>query len=306
MTENVIIIGSGPAGLSAAIYTAREGFSPLVIGGFEAGGQLELTSVVENMPGFPEGVNGPDLITLMRKQAERFGARFIDQHVTSVNFKIKPFKVYSENNSYDATCVIVATGASTKWLGIDSERKFVGKGVSSCATCDAPLFKNKNVIVVGGGDTALEDAIFLTRFAKSVTVVHRRGELRASKIMQDHAFANPKITFTFNTTLKEIKGNGTVNSVVLTDTTSNKDREMATDGVFIAIGHEPNSSVFRGQLTVDDQGYIVTKDEVKTEIDGIYVAGDVADRVYKQAGTASGSGIKAALEVRSYLSRLQK
>ena len=306
MTENVIIIGSGPAGLSAAIYTAREGFSPLVIGGFEAGGQLELTSVVENMPGFPEGVNGPDLITLMRKQAERFGARFIDQNVTSVNFKIKPFKVYSENNSYDATCVIVATGASTKWLGIDSERKFVGKGVSSCATCDAPLFKNKNVIVVGGGDTALEDAIFLTRFAKSVTVVHRRGELRASKIMQDHAFANPKITFTFNTTLKEIKGNGTVNSVVLTDTTSNKDREMATDGVFIAIGHEPNSSVFRGQLTVDDQGYIVTKDEVKTEIDGIYVAGDVADRVYKQAGTASGSGIKAALEVRSYLSRLQK
>ncbi len=306
MTENVIIIGSGPAGLSAAIYTAREGFSPLVIGGFEAGGQLELTSVVENMPGFPEGVNGPDLITLMRKQAERFGARFIDQNVTSVNFKIKPFKVYSENNSYDATCVIVATGASTKWLGIDSERKFVGKGVSSCATCDAPLFKNKNVIVVGGGDTALEDAIFLTRFAKSVTVVHRRGELRASKIMQDHAFANPKITFTFNTTLKEIKGNGTVNSVVLTDTTSNKDREMAIDGVFIAIGHEPNSSVFRGQLTVDDQGYIVTKDEVKTEIDGIYVAGDVADRVYKQAGTASGSGIKAALEVRSYLSRLQK
>jgi thioredoxin reductase (NADPH) len=305
VVEDLIIIGSGPAGLSAAIYTAREDFKPIVVSGTNAGGQLLLTTSVENFPGFPDGVYGSELIDLMRKQAEKFGARFVDGDVTNVDFKSRPFKVYVGNTLYEANSVIVATGASAKWLGIESEKRFIGKGVSSCATCDAPFFKNKNVIVVGGGDTALEDAIFLTKFASSVSIVHRRDSLRASKIMQERAASNEKIKFIWNTVVEEIEGDAKVTGVKLRNVATNEVSEIPIDGVFVAIGYSPNTSIFKDQLKLDEQGYIITIDEVKTDIEGIYVAGDVADRYYRQAATAAAAGVKAALHVREYLGQLK-
>ncbi len=300
MVEKVIIIGGGPAGLSAAIYTAREGFQPLVISGFEAGGQLLLTTMVENIPGFPDGVMGPDYIAMMRRQAERFGARFIDSNADAVDLKQRPFAIKVEGKAYNADALIIATGANAKWLGIESEQRFMGRGVSSCGTCDGPFFKGKDVIVVGGGDTAMEDSLFLTRFARSVTIVHRRDALRASRIMAERAVSNPKIKVMFNSAIEEITGDARVTGVRIRDLATGKTAEMPIDGVFIAIGHAPNTQLFKGQLPLDENGYLVTSDEVLTGIDGVYVAGDVSDHYYRQAATAAGSGVKAALRVREY------
>lgn len=304
MVEKLIILGGGPAGLSAAIYTAREGFDPLVIAGFNAGGQLLLTTVVENFPGFPEGIMGPDIIVKMRKQAEKFGARSIDANATAIDLSKRPYRVTADEKTYEAECIIIATGANAKWLGLESERRFMGKGVSSCATCDAAFFKNKDVIVVGGGDTAMEDSLFLTRFAKSVTIVHRRDEFRASKIMTERVKSHPKIKIIWNSAIEEIKGGVHVESVWIKNLVTNQVAEMKIDGVFVAIGYTPNTEIFKGQLKLDDLGYIVTKDEVLTDLEGVYVAGDVADRFYRQAATASGSGVKAALHAREYLQRM--
>ncbi len=304
MPEKLIIIGGGPAGLSAAIYAAREGFEPLVIAGFAAGGQLLLTTVVENYPGFPDGIDGPEIIMQMRTQAEKFGTRFINENATGVDFSAKPYKVYVDEKAYEAQSVIVATGADSVWLGIESEKKLMGKGVSSCATCDGPFYKGKDVVVVGGGDTAMEDSIFLTRFANSVTVVHRRDILRASKIMQEKAKSNQKIKFIWNSTIDEIKGDAKVSSVVIKDLNTGVKTELQVQGVFIAIGHRPNTDIFKGKLKIDEKGYLVTENEVETGIEGVYVAGDVFDSYYRQAVTASSSGVKAALRVREYLSDL--
>ena len=305
MVENVIIIGSGPAGLSAAIYTSREGFNPLLIAGSIAGGQLLLTTVVENMPGFPDGVQGPELVELMRKQAEKFGTRFVNEDVTDVDFNSKPFKVRTASKEYEALTVIVATGASPKTLGIPSESKFFGHGVSTCGTCDGPFFKNKDVIVAGGGDTAMEDSLFLTRFCKSVTIIHRRDRFRASKIMQDKVMSSPKIKVIWNSEITEIIGNASVAGVKIKDIPTGKVADMPIGGVFIAIGHSPSTGFLNGKLKLDDLGYVVTHNEVLTDIEGVYVAGDNVDRYYRQAGTASSSGIKAALHVREYLQKLE-
>lgn len=304
--ENVVIIGSGPAGLTAALYTAREDFKPLIISGTSAGGQLLLTTTVENYPGFPDGVLGPDLIEFMRKQAEKFGARFADGDVKDIDMSSRPFKIETSNGTYTAKSIVIATGASARWLGIESEKKFIGKGVSSCGTCDAPFFKNKNVIVVGGGDTAMEDSNFLTKFANSVTIVHRRNEFRASKIMQERTLSNPKIKVIFDTTIEEILGDTKVSGVKLRNVKTNETTTMPIDGVFMAIGYTPNTSFLSGKLAMDEQGYIKTNDEVKTDIEGVFAAGDVADRKYRQAITASASGAKAALEVREYLFKIEK
>jgi thioredoxin reductase (NADPH) len=302
--EDLIIIGSGPAGYTAAIYAAREDFKPLVISGITAGGQLMLTSSVENYPGFVEGIMGPELMETLRKQAEKFGTRFVNDNVTDVDLSGKPFKVLTGDATYLANCIIIATGASAKWLGIESEKRFIGKGVSSCATCDGFFYKNKNVVVVGGGDTAMEDSLFLTRFASSVTIVHRRDQFRASVIMQQRVKANPKIKIMFNTVVDEITGNERVSGVKLRDVLTGKTTAMEIDGVFAAIGYTPNTAFLKGKLETDEQGYLVTKNEVETAIEGVFVAGDVADRRYRQAVTAAGSGAKAALEARAYLENL--
>lgn len=304
MVEKVIIIGSGPAGLSAAIYTAREGFKPLVLAGSTGGGQLELTTVVENFPAFPEGVMGPELVQKMKKQSERFGTRFVYEDVSSVDFSSRPFKITAGGNEYETESVIIATGANAKMLGIESEKRFIGRGVSTCGTCDGPFFKGKEVIVVGGGDTAMEDANFITNFANSVTIVHRRDSFRASKIMQDRTSANRKIKVIWNSAVEEILGDQKVTGVRLKNLETGQISEMPIDGVFMAIGYAPNTTVFRGKMKLDDQGYIITNDEVLTDIEGVYVAGDVADKVYRQAITASSSGVKCALHVREYIAKL--
>ncbi len=305
MVEDLIIIGSGPAGLTAALYTAREDFKPLVITGVNAGGQLLLTTTVENFPAFPDGVYGSELVDLMRKQAEKFGSRFVAEDVMSVDLSSKPFKVKTSSAEYQAKSVIVATGASAKWLGIPSEQRFIGKGVSSCATCDAPFFKNKNVVVVGGGDTAMEDSIFLTKFTNSVTIIHRRDAFRASKIMQERALSNPKIKVIWDSAIDEVLGDSKVTGIKIKNLKTGETQQMNIDGVFVAIGYQPNTKYLAGSLALDDQGYIITKDEVKTDIEGVFVAGDVADRRYRQAITAAGSGAKAALEAREYLQKLE-
>lgn len=305
MVEKVIIIGSGPAGLSAAIYTAREGFEPLLVSGSASGGQLMLTTVVENMPGFPEGVQGPELIEMMRKQAERFGTRFVDDDVTDLDLSSKPFKVKTASKDYEAQTLIIATGASSRVLGIESEKRLMGHGVSTCATCDGPFYKNKNVMVIGGGDTAMEDSLFLTRFCNSVTIVHRRDAFRASKAMQDKVLSSAKIKVIWNSEVVEILGDKAVSGIRLKDNTG-KTTEMQIDGVFLAIGHVPTTGFLKGKLKLDEQGYIVTHDEVLTDLDGVYIAGDNADKFYRQAGTASSSGIKAALRVREYFQKQQK
>ena len=302
--RNVIIIGSGPAGLTAAIYTARANLKPLVIEGLEAGGQLMLTTLVENWPGHRDGIDGPDLMGAMREQAQRFGAEIIRGNVTSVDLTAQPFAVKTSDANYESRTLIIATGASARLLGLPSERALLGHGVSTCATCDGYFFRGKPIAVVGGGDSAMEEAIFLTRFASHVTVIHRRSALRASKIMQDKAFANPKISFEWNTEIDEIKdtGKGEVTSMLLRNSVTGERKELVVDGVFVAIGHTPNTSLFTGQLEMDATGYLVTHHGAHTNVAGVFAAGDVQDHIYRQAVTAAGSGCMAAIDAERFLS----
>lgn len=299
--ENVVIIGSGPAGLTAAIYTARSELKPIVISGMQPGGQISQTTLVENYPGFIDGIMGPDLMDNMRKQAEKFGTRFIDENVVEVDFRNRPFKIKTETKTIETKAVIIATGATAKWLDVPGEKELIGKGVSGCATCDGFFFKGKDVIVVGGGDTAMEDSIFLTKFANSVTVVHRRDQLRASKIMQERALANPKIKFIWDSVITEIKGKDKVEVVKIKNIKTNEEKEMKIDGVFVAIGHSPATEIFKGQIEIDENGYIIKKKNTETSVEGVFVAGDVADPRYKQAIAAAGEGCKAAIDVERYL-----
>ncbi len=300
--EKVIIIGSGPAGLTAAIYLSRANLNPLMIEGWGAGGQLMLTTEVENYPGFPEGVMGPDLMVNFRKQAEKFGTRFITEDVTKVDFSKRPFIVEIEDKVYKALSVVVSTGATAKLLGLESEKKLMGHGVSTCATCDGAFFKGKIICVVGGGDSAIEEAVFLTRFADKVYVIHRRDKLRASKIMQDKAFKNTKIEFIWDSTICDVLGDKKVTGVLLENLKTGDKKQLDLDGVFIAIGHNPNIDIFKGQMELDHQGYIHTQGKgSKTNIEGIFACGDVQDHVYRQAITAAGSGCMAALDTERYL-----
>lgn len=305
---DVIIIGSGPAGYTSAIYTGRANLKTLVIEGFERGGQLMTTTDIENFPGFPEGTAGPDLMENFRKQAERFGPQMITVLADKVDLQSSPFRVVANNKEYFGKTVIVATGASARYLGIESENKYKGRGVSACATCDGFFYRGKNVIVVGGGDTAMEEANFLTRFAEKVYLVHRRDEFRASKIMTDRVKQNPKIELLTSKTIDEVLGNeaGAVNGVKLKDTKSGEISEMPIDGIFVAIGHKPNTDIFDGQLDMDETGYLVTQpNRAATNIPGVFAAGDVKDSYYRQAITASGSGCQAALEAERYLESLE-
>ena len=302
MTHKVIIIGSGPAGLTAALYTARANLNPLVLGGLEWGGQLMLTTEVENYPGFIDGINGPDLMENFKKQAERFGAEIIYSNVTSVDFSQKPFKIISGENSYEAQTVIIATGASARWLGLENEQKLIGKGVSSCATCDGFFFKDKEIALVGGGDSAMEEALFLTKFASKVTVVHRRDKLRASKIMQDRALSNENIEVHWNSVIEDIKGDQKVQQIILKDTKTGENKTLEMGGVFVAIGHEPNTELFKNQLEMDENGYIIQKQNTETSVKGVFTAGDVHDHRYRQAVTAAGFGCMSAIDVDKYLS----
>lgn len=298
----VIIIGSGPAGLTAALYTARANLKPLVIEGLEPGGQLMITTMVDNWPGYRGGIMGPVLMDEMREQAERFGARIVQGQVESVDLSTRPFRVTVADREYRAETLIIATGASAQWLGLPSEKKLVGRGVSSCATCDGAFFKNRPIVVVGGGDTAMEEALFLTRFASNVSVVHRRDKLRASKVMQDKAFANPKIAFVWNTRLEEIQDvdKGEVTGVVLRNLLTDELSTLDVDGVFVAIGHIPNTSLFKGQLDMNAAGYLVTNG-TKTNVEGVFACGDVQDATYRQAITAAGSGCMAAMDAERFL-----
>jgi thioredoxin reductase (NADPH) len=300
--RELIIIGGGPAGYTAALYAARANLRPLVIEGFNWGGQLMITSDVENYPGYPDGVMGPEMMAEFRRQAERFGADFITDDVTRVDFSERPFGIWVENEEHRAKTVVVATGASARWLGIDGERQFQGRGVSACATCDGAFFKEKELIVVGGGDTAMEEAVFLTRYASKVTVVHRRDEFRASPIMVDRARANPKIAFVTNAVVEDIIGGTSVEGVVLRDPRTDESSELRADGVFVAIGHDPNTALFVDQLDHEETGYLVTKPgSTETNIPGVFAAGDVQDHTYRQAVTAAGSGCMAALDAERFL-----
>lgn len=299
--QNIIIIGSGPAGLTAAIYAARASLKPLVFEGIEPGGQLTKTSGVENFPGFPNGILGADLMDKMRQQAEKFGSNHVWDEVTKVDFTAKPFKVWAGDQLYESKSVIVATGASTRWLGLKNEQRLIGKGVSSCATCDGFFFKDKKVAVVGGGDSAMEDAIFLTRFATKVWVIHRRDQLRASPIMQHRAFDNPKIEFVWNTVVEDVLGDQKVEGIKLLNRRTGEVSSLEIDGLFMAIGHEPNTKIFQGQLALDQKGYIVTKKNTMTNVAGVFAAGDVVDHRYRQAITAAGMGCMAALDAQHWL-----
>ena len=301
MTEQTIIIGSGPAGLTAAVYAARAGMEPLVIEGLAAGGQLMLTTEVENYPGFPDGVLGPEMMDLFRKQAERFGTRFVSSDITRVDLSSRPFRVWVDSDEYSAETVIVSTGASAQWIGVPGEEKLRGHGVSSCATCDGFFFKEREIVVVGGGDSAMEEALFLTRFASRVTVVHRRDEFRASKIMADRVLHHPKITVRWNTVVDSILGDGSVTGVRLRDTITGAVSDLAVEGVFVAIGHTPNTALFTGQLDLDARGYLLTFKGTVTSVPGVFGAGDVVDSTYRQAITAAGMGCQAAMDAERWL-----
>jgi len=301
--QKVVIIGSGCAGLTAAIYAARADLNPLVLDGYEPGGQLALTTMVENFPGFPEGILGPQLIENARKQAQRFGAEFRTGAVTAVDLSSRPFKITAGNEKYEGEALIIAAGASARMLGIESERHLLGYGVSTCATCDGYFFRDREIMVVGGGDTAMEEATFLTKFAKKVTLVHRRNEFRATKIMLDRARANPKISFKTPFVVDSVHdvSKKSVEMVTLRNVETNATETIAVEGVFVAIGHEPNTKVFKGQLDMDEAGYILTHDGPKTSVEGVFAAGDVQDHHYRQAITAAGSGCMAAIDAEKYL-----
>ena len=304
--RDVMIIGSGPAGLTAALYAARANLKPLLIEGLESGGQLMLTTAVDNYPGFQEGIMGPELMGAMRGQAERFGTEFVTGDVTEVTLSGPPFTVTTSETAYQTRALIISTGASARLLGLPSERTLMGHGVSTCATCDGYFFREKPIVVVGGGDTAMEEAIFLTKFASHVTVVHRRHKLRASRIMQDKAFANPKISFEWDSALDQVTDveKGVVTGVVLRNLKTDETKTLDVEGVFIAIGHTPNTDLFAGQLDLDDNGYIVPKGGARTSVPGVFAAGDVQDHTYRQAITAAGSGCMAAIDAERYLESL--
>ena len=304
--RDVIIIGSGPAGLTAALYAARANLKPLLIEGLESGGQLMLTTAVENYPGFRDGVMGPDLMAAMREQAQRFGAEYVAGDVTRVDLSASPFTVTTTDETHRTRALIIATGASARLLGLPSERALMGRGVSTCATCDGFFFRGKSIVVVGGGDSAMEEAIFLTKFASHVTVVHRRKSLRASKIMQEKAFGNPKISFEWSAVVEEVADpeKGVVTGVALRNVDTGERKTLHVDGLFVAIGHIPNTGLFEGQIDLDDAGYVAPQGGARTSVPGVFAAGDVQDRVYRQAVTAAGSGCMAAIDAERYLENL--
>jgi thioredoxin reductase (NADPH) len=300
--RRVIIVGSGPAGYTAAIYAARAELEPLVIAGLQFGGQLMLTTEVENYPGFPEGITGPDMMELFQKQAERFGTKIVMEDATEIDLSERPFKIKTDEAAFTADAVILAMGASAKWMGIDSEQRLMNKGVSACATCDGALFRGKAMAVIGGGDTALEEALFLTRFATKVSVIHRRDSLRASKIMQDRALAHEKIEFEWNSVVDEIVGDDFVTGVRLRDVNNDETREIPVEAAFVAIGHQPNTKLVSDQIEVDSVGYIVPKAGTSlTSVEGVFACGDAMDAVYRQAITAAGTGCMAAIDAERWL-----
>ncbi|MBI4196523.1 MAG: thioredoxin-disulfide reductase [Deltaproteobacteria bacterium] len=304
MSEDVIIIGSGPAGLTAAIYTARADLNPLCIEGYQRGGQLMLTTEVENYPGFEKGILGPDLMETLRKQAERFGTRFLTKDVTRVDLSKTPFSVDVGNEHYTSRTIIISTGASARLIGLPNEKRLMGKGVTTCATCDGAFFRNMEVAVVGGGDSAIEEALFLTKFASKVTVIHRRDQLRASKIMQDRALSNKKIAFVWNTIVEDVLGQNEVEGLQLKNVKNGESGILKVAGLFVAIGHDPNTRLFQGEVEMDKNGYIMTHNGTKTNVAGVFACGDVQDPAYRQAITAAGSGCMAAIDCERFLESL--
>jgi thioredoxin reductase (NADPH) len=303
--ENVIIIGSGPAGLTAAIYTARANLSPLLFSGHEIGGQISISAEVENYPGFPDGLTGPELVEKFQKQAERFGARIEYGEVTEVDLDVHPFRVKSYNGEYLSNSIIIATGASPRKLGVPGEAEFTGRGVSYCATCDGFFFRDKEIAVVGGGDSALEEGVFLTKFARRVRIIHRRDQLRAGPALQSRAERNEKIEFIWNSVVTEIKGNGVVEAIQLRNVETGEASLLNTDGVFIYVGHYPNSRLFKDKLEMDAHGYLITDRRTRTNVPGVFAAGEITDPIFRQVITSAGEGCKAALEVEKYLAELE-
>lgn len=301
MTEKVVIVGSGPAGLTSAIYTARAALKPLMIEGMERGGQLMLTTDVENYPGFPDGIMGPELMEGFRKQAERFDTRIMSSDVSKVDFSSQPFKIWVDDDEYLADSVIISTGASARWLGLDSETRLRGRGVSACATCDGFFFRDKEIAVVGGGDSAAEEAIFLTKFASKVYVIHRRDELRASKIMASRVLNHDKIEVVWDTVIEEVLGEDVMTGLRIRNRVTDEVSVLPVEGMFLAIGHTPNTKIFEGQIDLDDKGYILTGENTMTSVPGVFAAGDVTDHVYRQAITAAGMGCQAAIDAEHWL-----